>query len=189
VVGDFDANGYDDVIFVNPVGASVMRRHRQGGQTDTGLALPRGFTVRAGDFTGERRADLVMYRRNRNNGDVQAWLTNAGGTTFRKTSYQVQPAAFQPVVADFSGDFKSDIVWYQPGTAIDVFWKGFAPTAPYFARETANLGMTGNWVPVAGDFNGDGTADIFFYGPGNASDRVWRSNQTAWLAQKVSVIP
>ena len=35
---------------------------------------------------------------------------------------------------------------------------------------------------MTGDWNGDGTDDVFLYGPGNAPDRIRRSNPPAWLA-------
>ena len=83
-----------------------------------------------------------------------------------------------------SGDFKADIIFYQPGAAIDVLWRGRAPTAPYFTRETGDLGITGRFLPVTGDWNGDGTDDVFLYGPGTAADRILRSNPPAWLVQQ-----
>jgi len=184
VVGDFDYNRRDDILFVTPGGTSTLRRFAQAGHTDTGISLPRGFTIRAGDFDGDWQADLVLYRPLQNYGEVEAWFTRPNGTSFTRHAYRVQPAAFQPILGDLSGDFKADILFYQPGPAIDVLWRGRAPTAPYFTRETADLGITGRFVPVTGDWNGDGTDDIFFYGPGAAADQIWRSNQTAWLPQQ-----
>jgi len=37
---------------------------------------------------------------------------------------------------------------------------------------------------VTGDWNGDGTDDVFLCGPGNAADRILRSNPPAWLLQQ-----
>lgn len=184
VVGDFDFNRRDDLLFVSPSGSSTLRRFTQAGHTDTGISVPRGFTVRAGDFDGDWQADLVLYRPRRDFGEVEAWFTRPNGTSFTRRTYRVQPAHFQPIVGDVSGDFKADIIFYQPGAAIDVLWRGRAPTAPYFTRETADLGITGRFVPVAGDWNGDGTDDVLFYGPGTAPDQIWRSNQPAWLLQQ-----
>jgi hypothetical protein len=180
---DFDANGTDDVLFVNPVGPSTMRRFTQAGHVDTGISLPRGYTVRAGDVDGDWQGDLLLYRRLASYGDVQTWFTNNNGTTFRKTTYRAGSANYQPVMADISGDFKADVIFYQPGSAPDAFWRGFSPSSPYWARESASLGLNGNWVPVAGDWDGTGTDDLFLFGPGAAADQIWRSNLTAWLPQ------
>lgn len=48
------------------------------------------------------------------------------GTSFTHHAYRLQPAHFQMIVGDVSGDFKSDIVFYQPGSAIDVLERGRA---------------------------------------------------------------
>ncbi len=40
----------------------------------------------------------------------------------------------------------------------------------------AHLSVNGLYVPIAGDFNGDGKADIFWYGPGSTPDSIWYSN-------------
>lgn len=181
VVGDFDDNGRSDVLFVTPGGRSVMRRFTNAGHTDSTVSLPAGFTVRAGDADGDWQADLFLYRPLRNYGEFEYWQTRPNGTSFTRHAYRLQPANFQVVVADVSGDFKSDVLFYQPGAAIDVLWRGRAPTAPYFARETGNVGLTGNHLPVAGDWNGDGTDDLFLFGPGTAPDRIWRSNHPAWI--------
>ena len=184
LVGDFDGNRRDDILFVSPGGSSTLRRFTQAGHTDSGLSLPQGFTVRAGDFDGDWQADLVLYRPLRSYGEVEAWFTRPNGTSFTHRTYRVQPASFQPILGDVSGDFKADIIFYQPGAAIDVLWRGRAPTAPYFTRETGDLGITGRFLPVTGDWNGDGTDDVFLYGPGTAADRILRSNPPAWLVQQ-----
>jgi hypothetical protein len=181
VPGDFDFNGRTDVLFVTPGGRTVMRRFTNAGHTDTVVSIPAGFTVRAGDADGDWQADLFLYRPLRDYGEFQFWQTRPNGTTFSKHSYRLQPANFQMIVGDVSGDFKADLIFYQPGAAIDVLWRGRAPEAPYFARETANVGLTGNHLPVTGDWNGDGTKDLFLFGPGAAADRIWRSNHPAWI--------
>ena len=39
-----------------------------------------------------------------------------------------------------------------------------------------NVRSTGSTYPLAGDFNGDGKGDVFFYGPGTFPDSVWYGN-------------
>jgi hypothetical protein len=185
LVGDFDVNRRDDLVFVSPSGPDTMRRFTAAGYTDSVLNLPAGFTVRAGDFDGDWQADLFLYRSLRDFGEFEAWQTKANGTSFTRHTYRLQPAQFQMVVGDISGDFRSDIVFYQPGGAIDVLWRGQGQTAPLFVRETTDLRITGSYLPVAGDWNGDGTDDLLMYGPGGAPDKVWRSNGPAWRPQIV----
>ena len=174
---------------MTPGGNSLLRRFTNAGHADSNVQIPAGFTVRAGDFDGDWQADLFLYRPLRDYGEFEAWQTRANGTSFTHHTYRLQPAHFQMIVGDVSGDFKADIIFYQPGSAIDVLWRGRAPEAPFFTRETDNVGITGSFVPVTGDWNGDGTKDIFFYGPGGAPDQIWRSNQPAWLLQQRYAAP
>ena len=34
-------------------------------------------------------------------------------------------------------------------------------------------GVGGNYIPLVGDFDGDGKDDVFWYAPGKAADSVW----------------
>lgn len=45
--------------------------------------------------------------------------------------------------------------------------------------ETHPFRVTGTYSPVAGDFDGDGYDEIFWYAPGTARDSVWNFNSTS----------
>src|SRR5690606_41115355 len=44
------------------------------------------------------------------------------------------------------------------------------------SAKTTNV--SGSYWPFAGDFDGDGKADIFWYGPGATQDSVWYGSGT-----------
>jgi len=76
------------------------------------------------------------------------------------------------VVADYTADRRDDIVW-------------FDPAGPDLLREASGSGsfvtgpeivVDGGYLPFAGDFDRDGTGDVFWYRPGGASDKVWLGN-------------
>ena len=66
---------------------------------------------------------------------------------------------------DISGDFRADLIWYGPGSTKDSLWRGRASSSPYFAKESADLGINGDYQPIALDLNGEGTEDIVLSDP------------------------
>ena len=79
------------------------------------------------------------------------------------------PAGTVPVLGDFDGDGRGDLLWYGPGAADDHLWLGRP------SRNFAGVPVTvrGHYLPLGGDFDGDGRADILWYGPGGAPDVLW----------------
>ncbi len=70
------------------------------------------------------------------------------------------------------------VLWYAPGSAQDYFWveRGNATElilTPPFDHESTPISVNGTYVPLVGDWDGDGCDDIFWYAPGAAQDYVW----------------
>jgi alpha-tubulin suppressor-like RCC1 family protein len=82
-----------------------------------------------------------------------------------------------PLRGDFDGDGRDDIFWYVAGPGADALWSGKERTSPTtidadrFATQA--MAISGTYVPVVGDFDGNGKDDIFWYGKGTAYDSVW----------------
>ncbi len=79
------------------------------------------------------------------------------------------PAQAIPIVADFNGDGRADILWYGPGSLFDQLM--LSAPGRTFTRHAVTI--NGLYDPLEGDFNGDGHADILWYGPGGLPDSLW----------------
>jgi glycerophosphoryl diester phosphodiesterase len=79
------------------------------------------------------------------------------------------PTGTVPVLGDFDGDGRGDLLWYGPGSQDDHLWLGRA------SRNFAGVPVTvrGHYLPLGGDFDGDGRADVLWYGPGAQPDVLW----------------
>jgi hypothetical protein len=126
----------------------------------------------AGDYNGDGKADLAVYR------------TNSQFLTFNLANGAITTqflglAGDIPVQADFDGDGKTDFAVYRPG---DGTWAIFASQRGLYTTKLNVTPQAGD-VPVPADFDGDGLADpaIFrpstgewFYNPssGGATTRV-----------------
>jgi hypothetical protein len=129
----------------------------------------------AGNFVTEplaTRTDQFWYRP----GAVPdaLWTPTSTRGEFWPPVGKAVTGTYRPVVGDFDGDGLDDIFWHAPGTATDHVWWG-APsgadfgTAPYQSDKTVN----GSYTPVAGDFNGDGYDDVYWYAAGSTPDYIW----------------
>ena len=84
----------------------------------------------------------------------------------------------QPVISDFNGDGKADLLWRNPGTGDTVMWlmNGGVPTGG------GSILQDKNWVVShVGDFNGDGKTDIVWRNLSTGASALWLMNGTTLL--------
>lgn len=143
------------------------------------------YVPASGDFDGDGRADVFWYGTWGSADALWGGTSTAGAFTNRAVT---QSGSFLPVTGDFNGDGRSDIFWYQPGGDPKVADRCCSGTnyQPNARHDQLWLGQTrGRWtvgdlsmvdtaIPLAGDFNGDGTSDILWYQPGVGADTMWQ---------------
>ncbi|KUG03324.1 hypothetical protein ASZ90_019287 [hydrocarbon metagenome] len=151
------------------------------------------WTPLIGDFNGDGIDDVVVW--NYLNGDWQVAINNGSVLTpdlGRGDFSWLQPWArgkgWVPFVGDFDGDGKDDILVWDTGTGI---WqvalsdgRQFLPSpgrGDFIWLEGWAVGS--EWVPMIGDFNGDGKSDIVAWNPDTGEWRVAMSNGSRFVPE------
>ena len=129
-----------------------------------------GYTKCAGDQTmadmdGDMLSDLAVFRPSGASGAEWWWLKSTGGNG----AVQFGASTDTVVTADYTGDGKTDIAFWQPSTG---FWYVLrSEDLTYYAFP---FGGTGD-VPVPADYDGDGRADAAVF---RASNTTWYISRT-----------
>jgi serralysin len=180
-VGDFNADGKDDLIWRRDDGAfTTWLGQANGGfvsnDANSFTMLPTSWLVEAtGDFNGDGRDDIAWQR---SDGAFTTWLARGNGsfTSNDANSWTVLPTSWHVEGSgDFNGDGRDDLVWRNDDGS---FTTWLAQPNGGFVSNDANSWavLPTSWQVVEiGDYNGDGRDDI-----------LWRNSNgafTNWLAQ------
>jgi VCBS repeat protein/PKD domain-containing protein/IPT/TIG domain-containing protein/putative Ig domain-containing protein len=176
-VGDFNADGANDIAVVNGAG------YTPGSNPPFfSIALGKGdgrflpavdyqsppnypYRLISGDFNGDGRSDLAMTTLNGSGigkDGVNIYLSNPDGSVAGPTLFETGFGAEPLAAADFNGDRKLDLAVGNTGSAEISILLGagngtFAPAAPF--TYTLPSGLKPESL-AAGDFNGDGKIDL-----------------------------
>ncbi|HVW05014.1 MAG TPA: FG-GAP-like repeat-containing protein [Vicinamibacterales bacterium] len=185
VVGDFNGDGYPDLIFESTSG-DLYTWFLRGGSTlvDSAPMTPSVVQadwriVGANDFDGDGRTDLLWQHAG--NGQLYVWLLN--GLTLIK-GVQPQSAATDWRVAgtaDFNGDGKPDILWKNRATSELYVW--YLNGAAFAGGGYVNPSSIGsNWrVGGLGDIDRDGDTDIVWQNTATGDLAVWYMNGLSFV--------
>ncbi|MGH3738951.1 MAG: FG-GAP-like repeat-containing protein [Micromonosporaceae bacterium] len=155
----------------------------------------------AGDFDGDGRSDVAVFRDEGNDRSTLRMLRSDGnaypssGVLWDSgTACCWAATRFKLVAGDFNADGRDDIAalvnaygyydWYVNGDTLTWVWLSTSTTdRPGFAApEQWGGSLVGDWnrmKPAAGDFNSDGRADIAYYhdeGDGRMSVHILRND-------------
>ena len=171
LVGDFDGDGYEDILFYSTGNQEVVL---WGGLNATFTNIPSNkqvggtYTPLVGDFNGDGYHDVLWYAPGSAN-EVIHWGNPSRSFTGSPSNKQIG-GTYTPLVGDFDGDGYHDILWYSPGSTNEVVHWGQA--SGDFTGATSNKQIGGTYTPLTGDFDGDGRHDVLWYAPGLANEVV-----------------
>ena len=175
IVGDFDYDGYGDMLWQNESvrAAALWFMQPTGVRAATFWGVPTGWTMRrTGDFDGDGFGDVLWT--NAGSGLAAIWFMR-GGTLVSVLIVGIGPGWTPAVVGDFDGDRHTDIVWRNANGGI-VVW--LMKSASAFTS-VGLPGVGADWeLAGAGDVLGDGRAQLAWRQVANGSITLWRNAHT-----------
>ena len=168
LTGDFDGDGYDDLLTYNPgtAGDELWFGRSNRGMQKVTVAVNGHYRPIAGDFDGDGRTQILWYAQ----GSPTDYLWEWNGSTWTSTATTIN-GIYRPLVGDFDGDGRDDLLWYAAGTAGDYYWYGNS-NGTFSSIATS---ITGTYAPLVGDLDGNGGGDVFWYAAGSTADFIWYS--------------
>ena len=172
IVGDFDGNGFDDIVWYAPGSAAdhLWLFKANGTHADLALSISGTYRPTVLDANADGRADILWYSPTSTD---SLWLFGAGATSHTVKSISAGPG-YTLVAGNFgvtpgSGAVADRVVFFNPSGA-DYFWT-FDDAGNHTSATLPAL--DGNYRLLSGQFIEETYGSIFFYGPGSLPEVVW----------------
>ena len=180
-VGDFNADGRDDILWRNIDGTvGTWSGQVNGSFVANNAAVFNVSTdwqiVATGDFNGDGKDDILWRH---SSGTIADWLANASGGFAPNNPSLVGIGNDWLIIGtgDFNGDNRDDILWRNTsGTVANWLANADGTFSPNFASLVT---ITNDWhIAAIGDYNGDNRDDILWrHDSGTVAD--WTANANA----------
>jgi FG-GAP-like repeat/IPT/TIG domain/Secretion system C-terminal sorting domain len=168
--GDLDGDGKPDIVVTNGIGAASISIYRNTSTASTISFAPRvdlpvvggPYSVTIGDLDGDGKSDIVIANNGANQVSFYRNTSVAGSLSFAaRLDITVGSSPFGIAIGDLDGDGKPDLVVNGEGPidSLYVLQNNSSPGQLAFGSPL-NIGYTGGFNAVIGDFDGDGKSDI-----------------------------
>lgn len=115
----------------------------------------------------EPTSDALVFAPTKDD-DIEAYGSGFG------SSQGPVPAASQVFTGDFTDEAGTEVFLYQPGPGPDAVISGLVSPSSGSTEDRVDKSVGGTYVPLVGDFDGNGFDDVLWYGPGSTADSLWR---------------
>lgn len=171
--GDFDGDGGTDVFWAEGRNWWVSRRGKIVWlhlNSSTNVLKELAF----GDFDGNDTTDVFKTH---NGWWYVSWNGTSGWRALNNSNVELKNVAF----GDFDGDGKTDVFRVHVNENGETEWQvSYAGASSWETIKTMNSSTLGLKDLAFGDFNGDGTTDVFYTGPENFRWSVSWSGRSQW---------
>jgi Ca2+-binding RTX toxin-like protein len=129
------------------------------------------------DFNADGKSD-VLWRND--SGEIYVWNSQAGQGAFVGQSLGNPGLAWHvQAVGDYDADGKADVLWRNDAGDLYVYRSDDGGAVSFTGQSISYVDPVWQVVPAAGDFNGDGRADILYRNSNTGEVYLWNSNTGA----------
>jgi FG-GAP-like repeat len=179
-VGDFNADGNDDLLLQNGGSSVIWYLNSNGMMTNQQNLTTVGSDwtiVGAGDYNNDGRSDI--FWRN-NDGSNVIWINNNGNFDVNNSKWLQRINSDWSIVStrDQNGDGKADIFW-RNNDGSNVIW--YNTNSEYSLNNSRWIQKVGNdWNLVnAADFDNNGSIELF-WNNAKGENVIWSQNGNSW---------
>jgi hypothetical protein len=181
VVGDFDGNAIDDILWYAPGTApdSIWLFQGNGSHTTKSLTINGNYRPTAINVDGDGYSDIVWYAPGSAADSIWVFGPSANHTTKSISisgNYQLIPGRFSSVA---EGSPQRRLLFFNKAGA-DSIW-----TFDYVGNHTSAPvpNIDGNFTPIVGEFTTPNLDAVLFYRPGTATERFISFNANGSINQ------
>ena len=141
-----------------------------------------------GDIDGDSKSDLIVWHAG-TSGEFR-WVLSSGAYSdvaagSKQWGTVVSGVPDVPLIADMDGDGRGDLIVYRPGTAT-FYW---LTSSTAYSSSAARSKQWGDYqqrdVPLVGDIDGDGKADLAVWRRGNGTF-YWLTSSSGYSSSRKS---